>query len=147
MIVCAQRASRKLRRSYIRFIVGVLLTIASVLFLRQFPWRHALGALGSASPLLVLLAMFLKLIAIGARAERVHAMLHRELVVGRVAILRYLVCGFAADNLIASTAGVAVRGILLVRHGGARARSVIGALALEKYVDGTFMGMGLWVIV
>src|SRR5262249_34705569 len=82
-----------------------------------------------------------------ARAERVHAMLHRELVVGRGAILRYLVCGFAADNLIASTAGVAVRGVLLVRHGGARAPPALRAPAPREGRGGDVVGVGLWVIV
>src|SRR5438067_1394822 len=96
----------------------------------------------SASLPLLSAALVVKAIAICARAERVHAMLHRELRVGRGALVRYLLCAFAADNLIASTAGVAVRGVMLVRHGGARARSVVGALALEKYIDGAFMGAG-----
>ncbi|HJZ89162.1 MAG TPA: lysylphosphatidylglycerol synthase transmembrane domain-containing protein [Polyangia bacterium] len=135
------------RRPRIRLLLGVLVASASVVFLWHFPWRRALGTLASASLPLLGLALFGKLLSVLARAERMHAMLHRELRVGRGALVRYVLCGFAADNLLASTAGVAARGLLLCKHGGARTSSVVGALALEKYVDGAFMGAGIWVVV
>jgi uncharacterized membrane protein YbhN (UPF0104 family) len=93
------------------------------------------------------LAVLAKAVSVAARADRIVAMLSRELRVSRGVVARYVLCGFAADNVIASTAGVAARTYLLVRHGGARLRSVLGAAALEKYLDGVMMGLGLEVVV
>src|SRR5262249_31135746 len=52
-----------------------------------------------------------------------------------------------AANLLASTAGVAARTLLVVRHGGAPLASAIGALMLEKWLDGVVLGAGIWATV
>jgi uncharacterized membrane protein YbhN (UPF0104 family) len=130
-----------------RSVVALGILVASVVFLWRFPWSHTIGTLRRARVGMLALALAAKTVAILLRAERMQAMMHRELRVGRWALLRYLLCAFAADNLVASTAGVAVRGLLLHKQGGVRGRLVIGALAFEKYLDGAFMGAGLWVAV
>ena len=132
------------RRIPWRLILGIALAAASVVFLWHFPWRHSLSAIASARWSYVLLALAAKLLSVFARAERVHAMLHRALRVGRGMLVRYILCGFAADNLLASTAGVAARTWLVVRHGGAPLKRALGAVMLEKWLDGIVMGAGIW---
>src|SRR5262249_11528329 len=107
------------RRVSWRLLLGIALAVLSVVFLWHFPWRKSLSAIAGAQWGAIGLALVAKALAVFARAERVHAMLHRVLRVGRGMLVRYVFCGFAADNLLASTAGVAARTWLVVRHGGA----------------------------
>jgi uncharacterized membrane protein YbhN (UPF0104 family) len=130
-----------------RLILGILLCAASVVFLWHFPWRHSLAAIAHANWGFIALALLAKLFSTFARAERVHAMLHRTLKVGRWMLVRYVFCGFAADNLLMATAGVAARTWLLVRHGGVQLKDAVGSLMLEKYLDGVVMGAGIWAII
>ena len=135
------------RRLSWRLFAGVVLAVLSVVFLWHFPWRKSLVAIAGANWGAIGLALCAKAVAVFARAERVHAMLHRVLRVGRGMLVRYVFCGFAADNLLMSTAGVAARTWLLVRHGGAPLRRAVGALMLEKWLDGMVVGAGIWATV
>jgi glycosyltransferase 2 family protein len=135
------------RRVSLRLLLGITLAALSVVFLWHFPWRKSLSAIAGAHWGAIGLALVAKAVAVFARAERVHAMLHRVLRVGRGMLVRYVFCGFAADNLLASTAGVAARTWLVVRHGGAPLRRAVGALMLEKWLDGCVMGAGIWATV
>jgi uncharacterized membrane protein YbhN (UPF0104 family) len=128
-------------------LLGIVLAVLSVVFLWHFPWRKSLAAIAGAHWGAIGLALVAKLLAVFARAERVHAMLHRVLRVGRGMLVRYVFCGFAADNLLASTAGVAARTWLVVRHGGVPLPRAVGALMLEKWLDGVVMGAGIWATV
>ena len=130
-----------------RLILGIILATLSVAFLWHFPWRHSLSAIAHAQWQFIVFALLAKLLSVFARAERVHAMLYRTLKVGRGMLVRYVFCGFAADNLLMSTAGVAARTWLLVRHGGVQLKNAVGALMLEKYLDGVVMGAGIWAII
>jgi uncharacterized membrane protein YbhN (UPF0104 family) len=81
------------------------------------------------------LAVLAKLAAVGLRAERTRLLLRREVTVGRLAFASIVFSRFAADNLLAGWTGLGLQAWLLTRRAGPRASSVIGALALEKYVD------------
>jgi uncharacterized membrane protein YbhN (UPF0104 family) len=128
-------------------VLGVAAAAIALAFLWHFPWRRALAAIASASLAPLGLALCVKLLAVAARAERTRRMLRGELRVGLGELCRYVFCGFAADNVLFSTAGIAVRGLLLVTPGGASSARVIGALALEKVLDGVVIGCGVFCVV
>jgi uncharacterized membrane protein YbhN (UPF0104 family) len=132
---------------FVRVGVGLAAVIASAFFLSKFPWHQALTTLLAARWWLLGCALVAKACAVVARADRISVMLEHDARVPRRRIVAYLFCGFAADNLLASTVGAGARTFLLVRHGGVGAPAAIGAIALEKYVDGVMMGLGIEVVV
>src|SRR5262249_637964 len=135
------------RRVSWRHLLGIALAVLSVVFLWHFPWRRSLAAIAGAHWGAIGLALVAKLLAVFARAGRVHAMLHRGLRVGRGRLVRYAFCWFAAANLLASTRGLAAGSWLVVRHGGVPLPRAVGALMLEKWLDGVVVGAGIWATV
>lgn len=127
------------RAKRVAWVVRVLVPLALVALAVRFAGQLDLAAIGRAirhaEPLAVTLAAALNLPLVWAKATRARLLLAPTLPFGTRRLMGWFLASYAADNLVMSQAGLALR-IGLIQREGVPLAIAVSEQALEKLLEG-----------
>ncbi len=117
----------------LRLVIAAVIVVFVVVYAREIDWAMIARAVAAASiPLLVLSALG-NLPLVWLKAVRMTLLVDRQ--VGVVRLMGMYVASYAADNMVMSQAGLALR-VALLRRDGVPVATGIAVQALEKLLEG-----------
>lgn len=132
--VAGTRAGARLRR-LVRIAILAVVIVLSARFLAAQDGGALLARLRAADPWLLLAAAACNAPLVVLKAARAQLLLRPVAALGVGRISEYYLASYAADNLLMSQAGVAVR-VALLRRAGVPVAAAAALQALEKGIEG-----------
>ena len=122
----------------IRAAIVVLVIALVILYTRGIDGGGLLDAVRDADPLLLVAATLGHLPLVWLKSVRMRILLGDRIATPR--LMSFFVAGYAADNLVMSQAGIALR-VALIHRDGVPLASVVTSHALEKIAEGASLSI------